>query len=372
MNKKETAEIRRQITVERSVCDGMTGCYINEKREIIARFDLSSALMPEDEKERYFGFFRKTLTGSIGKNLINVDFSSKQVSDGEEQKLLYALRKGFSQNGADLNRFIEKAVANIPGDEKCVLLIMHQTYDVPAKKTGEEESAAVFDFIVCAVCPVREKDPGLCYDSESKGFKTKEKEYAIYPPEFGFLYPRFDDRCSNIYGALYYSRKAAGGSTFTDAVFNTPLPMPAEQQKETFGDILRAATGDECDYDLISSVRDHVGAVIEEYENDKYAEEPPVITKTELCGLLRDNGVSEEHIEAFREEFEESFGVGAELAPQNLIEFKKIELKSQDITVKLPPDKSEYVSIKKIDGVKYMMIRIDGDVEYNGISIKIS
>jgi hypothetical protein len=185
------------------------------------------------------------------------------------------------------------------------------------------------------------------------------------------MYPRFDDRCSNIYGTLYYSRKASGGSAFTDALFNTPLPMPAAQQKDTFADILRASTGDECTFDLVSDVRDHVGAVIEEYENDKYAEEPPVITKTELCDLLRGSGVSEEHIEAFREEFEESFGKGAELAPQNLIEFKKIELKSQDITVRLPADKSEYVQVKRIDGVKYVMIRIDGELECNGVSIKI-
>lgn len=369
MNKKETSEIRRQISVERSACDRMAGCYINEKREIISTFDLSSALMPEDEKEKYFQIFRKTLTGNIGKNLINVDFTPKQVTDGEAQKLLYSLSREMSDNG--IKTFFEKAAANIPGDNKCVLLMMHQTYDVPSK-TEEKGSKAVFGFIVCAVCPVKEKDPGLCYDSEIRGFRTKDREYAICPPEYGFLYPRFDDRCSNIYGTLYYSRKAAGGSTFTDAVFDTPLPMPAAEQKETFGDILRASTGDECTYDLISSVRDHVSSVIEEYENDKYAEEPPVVTKMELCELLRCNGVSEEHIEAFKEEFEESFGVGAELAPQNLIEFKKIELKSQDITVKLPPDKSEYVEIKKIDGVKYVLIRIDGDVECNGISIKIS
>ena len=370
MNKKETSEIRTQLTLEKSAADRLIGCYVTETKEIVSRFELSLSLLPEDEKEKYLSIFRKVLTGGIGKNLIDVDFTSKQVSEGEEQKLLYSLHKGFTANGENTERFIAKAAANIPGDEKCLLLLMHQTYDRPAK-TKENGSDNVFNFIICAVCPVKEKDPGLCYVSESRDFHTKAKEYAVTAPEFGFMYPRFDDRCSNIYGTLYYSRKASGGSAFTDALFNTPLPMPAAQQKDTFSDILRASTGDECTYDLVSSVRDHVSTLIEDYENDKFAEEPPVVTKTELCDLLRSNGVSDEHIEAFREEFEESFGKGAELAPQNLIEFKKIELKSQDITVKLPADKSEYVRIQKIDGVKYVMIRVEGEVECNGISIKI-
>ena len=100
------------------------------------------------------------------------------------------------------------------------------------------------------------------------------------------MYPRFDDRCSNIYGALYYSKDASGQNPLTDAVFASSLPMAADDQRSTFSEILRGAVCDECSYELVQTVRDHLSDVIETYENDKFADEPPAVTKTELCDLL--------------------------------------------------------------------------------------
>lgn len=121
MNKKEINEIRRRLTTEESGADCIRGCYISERREIISEFELPLSVFPDDECERYFTLFKKVLSGGIGKNLINVDFTTKQVTDGEEQKLLYSLRDGISGDNASLHTFYEKIVPSIPGDQKCVL-----------------------------------------------------------------------------------------------------------------------------------------------------------------------------------------------------------------------------------------------------------
>lgn len=374
MNKKEVSEIRRRLTLENSGADCIRGCYISEKREIISQFELPLATFPDDERERYLGLFKKVLSGGIGKNLINVDFTTRQVSDGAEQKLLYQLREGISGNSEALRGFYEKAVPSIPGDEKCVMLLLHENYDIPSKYNGEDDgddSKEIFRFIICAVCPVKEKDSGLCYEFDSKQFRTKAKEQTVCPPEFGFMYPRFDNRCSNIYGSLYYSRSASGKNAFTDAVFASELPMAADEQKDTFGDVLRGSVADQCSFELVQTVRDHISDVVETYKKDKFADEPPTITKTELCDLLRGSGITEDHITAFAEDYDESFGKGTALTPENLMDLKKLEFKNESITVKIDPERPDLVEVKVIDGVKYIVIRIEDGVECNGIDIKI-
>ena len=371
MNKKEVSEIRRRLTLQNSAADCIRGCYISEKREIISEFKLPLATFPDDERERYLNIFKKVLSGGIGKNLINVDFTTKQVTDGAEQKLLYALRSDISDDSASLHTFYEKAVAAIPGDDKCVLMLLHENYDIPSKTGGENNSDAIFRFIICAVCPVVEKDSGLCYEADKKQFRTKAKEHIISPPYLGFMYPRFDDRCTNIYGCLYYSKDASGQNTFTDAVLASDLPMPAKEQKETFGDVLRGAVADQCSFELVQTVRDHISDVIETYKNDKFADEPPVITKTDICDLLRGSGITEDHITAFSQDYDESFGKGAELTPQNLMDLKKIEFKNDSMVIKIDPDRADLVEVKIIDGAKYIVIRVEDGIECNGIDIKI-
>lgn len=374
MNKKEISEIRRRLTLDNSGADSIRGCYISEKREIISEFELPLLTFPDDERERYLNLFKKVLSGGIGKNLINVDFTTKQVTDGEEQKLLSQLRDGISGNSSALHDFYEKAVAAIPGDEKCALLLLHENYDVPSKTNSDEitdDSKEIFRFIICAVCPVKEKDSGLCYELDSKQFRTKAKEHTVCPPEFGFMYPRFDDRCTNIYGCLYYSRAASGQNSFTDAVFASELPMPASEQKETFGDVLRGAVADQCSFELVQTVRDHISDVVETYKKDKFADEPPTITKTEICDLLRGSGITEDHITAFAEEYDESFGKGTELTPENLIDMKKLEFKNDSVVIKIDPERPDLVEVKVIDGVKYIVIRVEDGVTCNGIDIKI-
>ena len=370
MNKREAAEIRRRLSPERCGVDCIKGVYVSEARQIISEFELPVATMPQDELERYLRLFKKVLTGAIGKNLINVEFSTKQVADGEEQKLLIAMRDGISGNDGAFRAFCEKIIPSVPGDEKCVVLVMHDSYDVRAK-SKDDDSSEQFRYVLCAVCPVKEKDSGLCYESDAGRFRSKAAEMMICPAEYGFMFPRFDDRCSNIYGALYYSKDASGGNALTDALFKTELPMAAKEQRTAFSEILRGAVCDECSYDLVCAVRDHISDVIESYENDKFASDPPVITKSELCDLLRGCSVSEDHIEAFSGDFEENFGKGAELTPGNLMELKKLEFKNGSVVIKIDPERPDLVEVKKIDGVKYIVIRVEDGVECNGIDIKI-
>ena len=92
MNEKEVGEIRRHMRRDRSNMTAIYGCYVNDNKEIIAQYRASTGIMSENESDRYFGILRKVLSGSVGKNLIDLTFQTSQVSGSPEHKLLMDLR----------------------------------------------------------------------------------------------------------------------------------------------------------------------------------------------------------------------------------------------------------------------------------------
>ena len=92
MIEKEVAELRRRIKREHCNISHVFGCYVSEQREIVSTFDQSLTMLPEDEQDKYYALLRKVLTGTLGKNLVDISFSTKQVLDSEEHRLLSTLR----------------------------------------------------------------------------------------------------------------------------------------------------------------------------------------------------------------------------------------------------------------------------------------
>ena len=90
---KEIGEIRRHLRRERSNITQIFGCFVNDNKEIITEFRQSTGMMPENESDKYFAVLRKTLSGSIGRNLIDITFKTSQVADSPEHKLLMGLRE---------------------------------------------------------------------------------------------------------------------------------------------------------------------------------------------------------------------------------------------------------------------------------------
>ena len=182
------------------------------------------------------------------------------------------------------------------------------------------------------------------------------------------MFPTFDDRKTNIYNALYYTKSVSEKREgFINAVFNTELPMPAAEQKETFNSLLAET---ECSFDVVESVHAELSAMIDNHKESR-EEEPLTVSKTTVKDILRTSGVAEDKLEVFEKKFDESFGENAELSPQNIIDRNKFDLRTADATIKIDPERSEIVETRVIDGTKYILIRADSDVEVNGVNIRI-
>jgi hypothetical protein len=375
MNRKEIAEIRRRFNPEKSNITSVRGCYVNEKREIISTFSQSLVLMPQEEAEKYLAIFKKTLSGAPSRNLIDIGFSTSQVTDSEQHKLLMSLRNSSLRDEDAVQTFFRTAIDALDIEGNYLILLMHDTYDVPSRaKDGREpeDSQRMFSYIICSICPVRMTKSALSYYASDNGFHSRETDWVVTAPELGFMFPAFDDRSANIYNAVCYTRDIAGKhDEFIDAVFHTVVPMPAAAQKEIFQSILADTLAEECSYENVQAVHERLSEIIEEHKTNK-DDEPLVISKNEVKTILESCGVSESRISAFDEKYNERLGAGCGLNPQNIIDAKQFELRTPDVVVRVNPERGDIVGTRIIDGIKYILIRADEGIEVNGINISIA
>lgn len=375
MNRREIAEIRRRFQPDKSAISLIRGCYVNEKREIVSVFNRPLLSFPQEEAEKYLALFRRVLSGAPGKNLVEMTFRPDQVMDGEEHRLLSAMRNTALKVDEGVEAFYQKVIDALELEGNYLILLTHDAYDLPYRTRDElkvdDASEEVFDYIVCCVCPVKLSRPALSYYAEDNEFHDRELDWVVAAPELGFMFPAFDDRAANIYSALYYTRDTADmHDDFVSAVFNTDSPMPAEAQRETFQALLEDAVGDDLSYDVVQSVHEQIRERVEEQKSDRDAE-PAAVTKREVRDMLESCGVPEERVSAFEEKFDAEFGAAYSLTAQNIVETRKFEVRTPDVVIQVNPERSDLIETRVIDGFKYILIRADEGVAVNGVNINI-
>lgn len=373
MNEREIAEIRRRMRPEKNNIGRIRGCYVNDNHTIISEFDQMLGLISTDEAEEILSLLRKTLSGAIGRNLIDISFTNDQVLDSDEHRLLSNLRQTSLTDNESVKAVFEKIIASLELEGSYFILLANDKYDIYGyDENGEKkDSPEMFSYILCAVCPIKAAKPSLGYSLSESKFKNIIRDSMVSAPEIGFMFPAFDTRAANIYGALLYKRDvSASHDSFADAIFKTPIPMPATEQTASIAGILTSTVNEECDLELIQSVQSQLIELTADHKANK-EDEPLLLSGKDLGTLLRSGGVKEEQIGEFSEKFEDDFGTTAAIPPANIIDIKKFEVKTPEVTVKVNPEFSDLIETRVIDGTKYLLIRADGDVEVNGIKINI-
>jgi len=376
MNEKEVAELRRRFKAERSAITHVLGCYVNTNGEIISRFDQPMSMLTQDESERLLTLLRKTLSGTMGKNLTDITFATRQVVEGEEHKLLMSLRQSKLQDEESVQTLFRKIIASLQLEGNYLILLAYDAYDVPYRgKDGEQledASDEVFSYILCSICPVKQTKPALSYYVSENAFHSLSADWVIAQPELGFLFPAFDDRSTNLYNALYYCRDGAENHpAFIDAVFRTEPPMAPAAQKETFQGLLGDVLEEECSLEVVQAVQDRLCFLMEEHKASK-APQPLTISKNTVKSVLADCGVQEERVLAFGDRYDSRFGEDADLSPRNLVDGRQMEVRTSEVVIKVSAACSDLVETRVIDGVKYILIRADEGAEVNGVPIHIS
>jgi len=375
MNEREVSELRRRFRPDKTNITKLCGCYVSDQGEILSQFTTSIALMLEDEKEKVLAVLKKALSGSLGKNLMDISFPTKQVVEGAEHKLLQTLRTSRLEDQDAAEAFYQKVISTVSFETNYLILLAYDAYDVPFKgRDGgsfSEASDQVFSYIVCSICPVKLSKSGLSFHVQDQEFHNSKTDWIVCAPELGFLFPAFDDRATNLYGALAYTRNTADNhEEFVKSVFGTDAPMAAAHQQESFQSMLGHSLEDDCSMEVVQAVHAQFSDMIQEHKESR-DKEPLLISKPEVNHVLKTCGLSEERVKAFNEEFDDVFGEHADLSPKNLVNPRQFHVITPDVKIQVAPDKRDLIETRVLGGVKYILIRAEEGVEVNGVQVNI-
>ena len=372
MHKKEVLEIRKQYKPEECSITRICGCYVNGNKEIVAQSRDAFLSLPDEEIFKYLTIFKQTLSGTIGKNLINMEFPLEQEMPGGTQEFLLQLRESKLQDDMLLEEFYQKIIENYYYGENYYIILIHVAYDIPGKSTDGSEmfdaSDEVYEYLLCSICPVQLSKEGLCYNPETNHMENRIRDWLVEPPVKGFLFPAFNDRSTDIHGLLYFSKQAEDlQPEFIENALGCTFPMSAGSQKNTFQSVVMNTLGEECEYDVIRNIHDGLNDILEEA---KESPEPPVLTKPELKRLLSDSGVTEERMETFDTNFDHIAGEKAEFLVPNIAETRKFSIETPDIVIKVNPERADLVETRVINGRRCLVIEMTDQVEVNGVPIR--
>ena len=371
MNKKEISEIKRLFTPSSCSISRICGCYVdgekNKKTEIKEAF-LS---LPEEDMFKYFEILRKTLSGSLGKNLVNLAFPLDSEREGGTQEFLLRLRNSRLQDDELLEAFYDRIIEAYDYVGNYLILIIDDAYDIPGRTSDrlsmDDASDEVFHYILCCICPVDLSKPGLSYNEVDNTFQNRTRDWAVGLPELGFLFPSFNDSSTDIHSTLYYSKNHSDlHDGFIEQLLGCPLPLAADFQKESFQAIIEETLGDVCDYETVKTIYENLSEMLEEHKD---ASEPLVLDKYQVRILLENSGVEEGQMEAFDKSFNETAGEKAAIYAGNLINPRAFEVKTPDVIIKINPERTDLVETREIDGRQCLVIVVDGGVEVNGIKV---
>lgn len=373
MNKKEISEIKKQFTPSHCAITRICGCYVDGEKEKKTQIQERFLTLPEEEMFKYFDIFRKTLSGTLGKNLVNMEFPAESEDYGGTQAFLMSLKESQLSDPNLLNEFYDKVITSYDYGENYLILLIHSAYDIPGKSTDglemEDASDEVYEHILCAICPVKLSKPGLSYQAELNEFHDRIRDWIVEMPEIGFLFPAFNDRSTDIHNILYYTKNAEDlRSGFVDEVLGCVLPMTAKNQKEIFHTLIEDTLGTDCSFDAVKNIHDSLYDIIEEKKEEP---DPVLFDKTDIKNLLANSGVETEKLENFEKSYEETTVSPAPMMASNIANTRKFEVKTPDVTIQVNPGRSDLVETKIIDGKPCLVIAINDAVEVNGIPVRI-
>ena len=372
MTRKELSEIKSQYTLENCGILRLCGCYVDGERNKITQFNENFLNLPEEEKHKYFDIFKKTLSGTPGKNLVDMKFNVDAYADEGARTFLMNLRDSGLKDDRLLNEFYDRIINNYSYVGNYLILLINQVYDIPAVTTDniemDDASDEVYSYILCSICHVNLSKPGLGYDEEDNNFHDKKQNHMVDVPDVGFLFPAFNKRSADEDMTVFYTKDV---SEFEDGLIDCLLdcvaPLPAKQQKETFTSLVSEAVGEEADLQVVKNIHANLEQIIEEKKQESPA--PVMLDKTEMKDLLEKSGVKEEKLENFEEHFEMAAGEHGKLVASNVSSGKKFEVKTPDVVIKINSDKTDIVSTQVIDGRHCLVIQIDERLVVNGISV---
>ncbi|WP_066715831.1 DUF4317 domain-containing protein [Clostridium sp. Marseille-P299] len=313
MTKKDILELKRRLKKNECTFTKMCGCYVNADKEIILNFDETFLNLEDEEFYKYLEIAKKTLSGTVGNNLLELEFPLEEENVGGKQQFLMGLRESKLKNEALLESFYQLVIDNYDYTGNYLILIFHDAYDVMTKTSDNaklDESEEVYEYLICAVCPVTLTKPGLGYLEIENRIGPRNRDWVVNPPETGFIFPAFTDRSTDIHSVMYFTKDTKEPhKEFVEQVLGCPPKQTATEQKNTFQAIINNAIIDEKKSEVVyMEIQETLNQMVDEQEEFSDSNsEPLLLTPDSIQDILAASDLPEEITTKIENSYVENF-----------------------------------------------------------------
>ncbi len=415
MNKKEVMEIKRRLKKEGCTFTRMCGCYVDAEKNKVVNFGQTFLNLEDEEFYKYLEIAKKVLSGNIGNNLLTLDIPLEEEAVGGRQQFLMGLRESKLKSEELIDRFYDLVIDSYDYAGNYLILIFHDAYDVMTRTTDNnklDESEEVYEYLLCAICPVSLSKPGLGYRADENRIGPRIRDWVVGAPDTGFVFPAFNDRTTDIHSLLFYTRDTKEPhSEFMENGLGCGSKRTATEQKNLFSHIVKHALGDddENSNDVLLDLQQKMSDYMEE-QDVLFDEETGVILEgAELEKLMSDTGISDDAASSIKEAYTEKFSnqmpevahlidqktleANARVREEEALRAEVEELKQQvamhhasedaddtddtiktyDVILRVKPEKVPQIKSQMIDGQKCLVIPMDENehAAVNGVNTTV-
>lgn len=371
MKKKEFRELKKQYQLTDCSISRVCGCFISLKGEKITTFNDNFLNLPEEDMHKYFEILKKGMSGTDGKNRLNLTFNKKLDAQLNGKTSLNALVKSGLKDEKILNSFYDSIIEHYHATSNYIVLLFSQDYDVPFKGSdgsGGLDSENVYSYIYVCICPVNALAAGLTYDEDNNKFTDKKPFLIIDKPENAFIYPNFVESSSD-YDSVYYYIKSSKyvQHEFMENVLNVSLDMDSDMEKNTFNELVKKSLDKKCSFDVVTSIFKEIDTIIDNSETPDIK-----LEKNRIMDIFEDCGVTGSELSSCSNNFDELFGENAALTGGNITESSGTKVTvGNNVTVKLKNKGNPVIKRTNVNGKDCIIIELaPGEhVDVNGIEL---
>ena len=353
MNKKEVLELKRRFKKEAATFTRVCGCYVDGNHNKVCKFGNTFLNLEEDEFYKYLEIANKALSGTIGNNLLELKFPIEEEEVGGRQHILMALRASKLEDENLLDTFYDLVIDTYDHAGNYLIVLFHDAYDVMSRTSDNnnlDESEEVYEYLICAICPVDLSKPGLGFLEDEHRIGPRVRDWVVGAVDTAFLFPAFNDRSTDIHSTLFYTKNTKEPhSEFMANGLGCGIERTATEQKMAFHSIVRNVLGAEDEHtdDVLLDLQQNLSDMIDEYaETHDDDEDVFLLDKEVVTKLLADSEISEEKAAKIEKSVDEAFGekppaaenvIDSKALVQNELRVEKMALEDQvgTLTVQL-------------------------------------
>ena len=295
MDKKSINELRRRLKKDGCTFTKICGCYIDDNKNKVTNLDEIFLNLEDEEYFKYLEIAKKVLSTNVGNNILELNFPLEEEKPGGQQQFLLGLKKSGLKDQGLLDTFYDMVIEKYNSLGNYLILLFHDVYDVMTKTTDNnklDESEEVYEYIICAICPMVLSKPGLGYNKDKNKISTLNREWFVGMPETGFVFPAFIDRSSDIHSVLMYTADSKNVHTeMIEDILGCREKLTYAQQQDVLTDMVLEVTGEDMVKDVMDTVNIELAHVSDE-NPESYVSKEHIKSALEHAGIAENKAVN--------------------------------------------------------------------------------